>query len=121
EILLAEDNPVNRIFISKLLKTNGHTVHAVTNGRDVLRHLKKNECDLVLMDIQMPEMDGIETTRAIRMKGREEGKLPIIALTAYAMSGDRERFLKAGMDGYVSKPVDTCSLAREIAQVLGWN
>ncbi|MFP4317032.1 MAG: response regulator [Desulfovibrionales bacterium] len=107
-ILLAEDNLVNRAYLSKFLKECGHTVLVAENGREAVRVLKQSRVDLVLMDIQMPELDGIEATRAIREcdDNSLDTHVPIIALTAYAMKGDRERFLKAGMNDYVSKPVD---------------
>jgi CheY-like chemotaxis protein len=105
-ILLAEDNVVNQRFVARLLEKLGHTVVAAANGREVLAALEKQAFDLVLMDVQMPEMDGLETTRIIRKRERSAGThLPIIATTAHAMKGDRERCLAAGMDGYVSKPI----------------
>jgi PAS domain S-box-containing protein len=105
-ILLAEDNVVNQRFVVRLLEKLGHTVVAAANGREVLAALEKQAFDLVLMDVQMPEMDGLETTRIIRKRERSAGThLPIIATTAHAMKGDRERCLAAGMDGYVSKPI----------------
>jgi PAS domain S-box-containing protein len=119
-ILLAEDNGVNRLFLTKSLTLAGHKVSGVRNGLEALEALATGKFDLVLMDIQMPEMDGIEAARIIR-SGAAAGcdpSIPIIALTAYAMKGDRERFLEEGMDGYVSKPVDFSILAREISRVL---
>jgi PAS domain S-box-containing protein len=119
-ILLAEDNGVNRLFLTKSLTLAGHNVTGVRNGLEALEALATGQFDLVLMDIQMPEMDGIEAARIIR-SGAAAGcdpSIPIVALTAYAMKGDRERFLDEGMDGYVSKPVDFAELAREIGRVL---
>ncbi|MFP4072317.1 MAG: PAS domain S-box protein, partial [Desulfovibrionales bacterium] len=118
-ILLAEDNPVNQLVISKLLSERGHSVTAVADGRKALEQLHDHSFDLVLMDVQMPEMDGLDATRAIRegASGRNPATIPIIALTAYAMKGDRERFLAAGMDAYVSKPVDQSKLAEAIQAV----
>jgi CheY-like chemotaxis protein len=117
-ILLAEDNPVNRLFLRRALITAGHTVIESENGREVLDRVGENRLDLILMDIQMPEMDGVEATQRIRsgLHGRKD--IPIIALTAYAMKGDREKFLEAGMDGYVIKPVDFRELAGVIRGVL---
>ncbi|MFP4517536.1 MAG: PAS domain-containing protein, partial [Desulfovibrionales bacterium] len=112
-ILLAEDNAVNRLFLHRALSTAGHTVTEAVNGYQALEELGRGRFDLILMDIQMPEMDGLEATREIRSNGLAPG-IPIIALTAYAMKGDREKFLEAGMDGYVSKPVDFGELARVI-------
>ncbi len=117
-ILLAEDNPVNQALAARLLEKRGHTVVVVGNGREALAALEKsafNGFDSVLMDVQMPGMDGFETTAAIREKEKGTGKhLPIVAMTAHAMKGDRERCLAAGMDGYVSKPIR----AQELLQAL---
>lgn len=105
-VLLAEDNTVNQLVASRLLEKHGHQVVTVGSGREALAQLKIATFDLILMDIQMPEMDGFETTAAIRKEEDASGKhLPIIAMTAYAMSGDRERCLAAGMDGYIAKPI----------------
>ena len=117
-ILLAEDNLVNRELAERLLKKNGHEVTAVGDGREALDAIEKcglTAFDAVLMDVQMPRLDGLETTAAIRKKEQETGThLPIIAMTAHAMKGDRKRFLDAGMDGYLAKPVQ----AQELFQVL---
>lgn len=98
----------------------GHRVTAVENGKAVLAALAEESFDLVLMDIQMPEMDGVEATRPIRgsRSGRFDPNLPIIAMTAYAMEGDRERFLKAGMDAFVSKPLEMKELFRVMGRVV---
>jgi signal transduction histidine kinase/CheY-like chemotaxis protein len=110
-ILLAEDNPVNQMVASRLLEKMGHTVMVVGNGREAVMMLEKQEFGLVLMDVQMPEMDGFETTRVIREKEAATGKhIPIIAMTAHAMKGDRERCLAAGMDGYIAKPIRPAEL-----------
>jgi CheY-like chemotaxis protein/anti-sigma regulatory factor (Ser/Thr protein kinase) len=118
-ILIAEDNSVNRLFLRRALVTAGHRVVEAENGRHALEKLKDTHFDLVLMDIQMPEMDGVEATRRIRSGKHGRADIPIIALTAYAMKGDREKFLENGMDGYVTKPVDFGELARTIAKVCG--
>ncbi len=106
-ILLAEDNAVNQRLTSRLLEKQGHQVVVAANGREALERLEHESFDLVLMDIQMPEVDGFEATAAIR---RHElvtgGHLPILAMTAHAMQGDEERCLAAGMDGYLSKPIN---------------
>jgi signal transduction histidine kinase/DNA-binding response OmpR family regulator len=105
-VLLAEDNPVNQLLATRLLEKRGHRVTVAANGRDALAALDKESYDLVFMDVQMPEMDGLETTIAIREKEKTGGNhLPVIALTAHAMKGDQERCLEAGMDGYLSKPI----------------
>ncbi len=110
-VLLAEDNDVNRIMIRRLLEKRGHHVTEATNGWQVLESLAEARFDLVLMDVQMPSLDGLEATAAIREREQKSGEhMPIIALTAHAMRGDEERFLAAGMDGYASKPVDTAAL-----------
>jgi PAS domain S-box-containing protein len=105
-IVLAEDNLVNQKLAVRLLERWGHAVRVASNGRQVLAELETAPCDLVLMDVQMPELDGFETTAAIRERERTSGgHLPIIAMTAHAMKGDRELCLAAGMDGYISKPI----------------
>jgi signal transduction histidine kinase/ActR/RegA family two-component response regulator len=119
-VLLAEDNAVNRFLALKLLSKQGHTVETVTSGQAVLDAIGRAPFDLVLMDVQMPEMDGFEATARIRERERPTGAhLPIIALTANAMVGDKERCIAAGMDGYVSKPIDIRELTEEIARVRG--
>ncbi|MBZ5617416.1 MAG: PAS domain S-box protein [Acidobacteriia bacterium] len=118
-ILLAEDNPVNRLLAVHLLEKRGHAVVEAVNGRGAVDELARGAFDLVLMDVQMPEMDGFEATAALREKEKTTGRhLPVIAMTAYAMRGDRERCLAAGMDGYISKPVDAEELFSTIEQVL---
>jgi len=110
-ILLAEDNVVNRKVACSLLAKQGHSVLAVENGQEALESLVHERFDVVLMDVQMPVMDGIEATIAIRARERLEGRYtPIVALTAHAMKGDRERCLDAGMDDYVSKPLRSAEL-----------
>jgi CheY-like chemotaxis protein len=105
-ILVAEDNAVNQILVTRLLEKRGHSVKVVGNGLEALGALEQGTYDLVLMDMQMPEMDGFEATGEIRKREVRTGlHVPIVALTAHAMKGDRERCLEAGMDGYLSKPI----------------
>ena len=111
-ILLVEDNPVNQLLAVRLLEKRGHSVTVAGNGKEALATLEKSTFDLVFMDVQMPQMDGFEATVAIREKeGASGDHLPIIAMTAHAMAGDRERCLKAGMDDYISKPIRPQELA----------
>jgi CheY-like chemotaxis protein len=110
-ILLAEDNPVNQKLAARLRERRGHRVTVVADGRRALAARAEGRFDLVLMDVQMPEMDGFEAKAAIRDLERETGsRTPIVAMTARAMQGDRARCLEAGMDGYVSKPVRPAEL-----------
>jgi len=114
-ILLAEDNEVNQELALTTLKKGGHSIVVANNGREALAALEKQRFDLVLMDLQMPEMGGFEATSIIREKEKQTGEhIPIIAMTAHAMKGDRERCLDAGMDGYVSKPINRKDLLAEI-------
>src|SRR5713101_5021082 len=111
-ILVAEDNAVNQKLIARLLEKKGHRVDVVANGREAVHAVTRIGYDLVLMDVQMPEMDGLEATRQIRATDRPEvARIPIIALTANAMQGDQERCLSAGMDDYLPKPVKPVDLA----------
>ena len=119
-ILLAEDNFINQMFATEILEQDGHTVIAVGNGAEALAILAIQPVDVVLMDIQMPEMDGLEATRCIR-SGEHPGvprDIPIIAMTAHALKGDRERFMQSGMDGYLSKPVGSEEIQEALQQVL---
>ena len=118
-ILLAEDNLVNQKIVVKILEKQGWRVHTALNGQEVLDSLNKESFDLVLMDAQMPILDGLETTRLIREDEKKTGRyIPIIALTARAMEEDRQRCLAAGMDDYVSKPIDRLKLFEVIENIL---
>jgi CheY-like chemotaxis protein len=115
-ILLAEDNKVNQRVAVRMLEKDGHQVIVVGDGHQALAALEREDFDLVLMDVQMPEMGGLEATAAIREKEKSTGRhLPIVAMTAGAMQGDQEKCLAAGMDGYLSKPVRSQEL-REIVE-----
>jgi signal transduction histidine kinase/CheY-like chemotaxis protein len=119
-VLLAEDNTVNQILAKRILEKRGFAVFAVGDGQAAVKALEKGHFDVVLMDIQMPEMDGFEATAAIREKERSVGgHIPIIALTANALKGDQKRCLAAGMDGYVSKPIRTGELFEAIENLIG--
>jgi signal transduction histidine kinase/CheY-like chemotaxis protein len=118
-VLLAEDNRVNQRLATRLLEKRGHSVVVVADGREALAAIEKEGFDLVLMDLQMPEMDGFEATVAIREKEKAGGaRLPIVALTAHAMKGDREKCLAAGMDGYLTKPIRTPELDEVLKKYL---
>jgi len=105
-ILVAEDNVVSQRLVTALLKERGHSVTLASNGSIVLDLVEERDFDLILMDIQMPELDGLQATAEIRRREGQNGKrIPIVAMTAHAMAGDRERCLDAGMDGYIAKPI----------------
>jgi PAS domain S-box-containing protein len=118
-VLLAEDNVVNQRLAVRILEKAGHAVRVAGTGRQALAALERERFDVVLMDVQMPEMGGLEATAAIRQREHEEGgHTPVIALTAHAMKGDRERCLAAGMDGYVAKPIRDRELFAALEQVI---
>jgi len=117
-VLIAEDNAVNQMLAVRLLNRHGHSAVIADNGRKALASLEQQEFDLVLMDVQMPEMNGFEATAAIRQEEETTGRhIPIIAMTAHAMKGDQERCLTAGMDAYVSKPIAPDELFRVVAKI----
>jgi signal transduction histidine kinase/CheY-like chemotaxis protein len=126
-ILLAEDNEINQKLAVRLLQKRGHSVVVAADGLQALAALEKESFDLILMDVQMPEINGYEATEAIRARERQSGAhIPIIAMTAHAMKGDREHCLSMGMDGYVSKPIKTRELFEaidglEISGSIGWS
>ena len=117
-ILVAEDNPTNRQILAAYLAMAGHSSHLVNDGAEACAAMEGEEFDLVIMDVQMPVMDGVTATRRIRDLDGEKAAVPIIALTANAMQGDRDRFLAAGMNDYVSKPVMLPELYGAIARCL---
>ncbi len=116
-ILIAEDNAVNRRLATKVLESAGHQVTAASNGKQAAQLFAAESFDLVFMDIEMPEMDGLEATQAIRAGEPKGSHIPIYALTAHAMAGDREKCIAAGMDGYISKPIDVDEVLNIIAAV----
>ena len=117
-VLLAEDNPVNQMLVKKVLENRGHTVTAVGDGREALNALNRENFDVVLMDVEMPRMDGLEAIGAIRAHENVwGGHVPIIALTAYAMKEDRDRCLKAGADAYLAKPIRAADLIAALESV----
>lgn len=118
-ILVAEDSLVNQKVMALFLERDGHRVCLVDNGADAVAALEREQFDLVLMDVQMPVMDGFEATRAIRsLEGATGERLPIIALTAHTVEGDRERCLAAGMDDYLPKPFQIGTFREMIARFL---
>jgi len=118
KVLLAEDNVVNQKLAARMLERRGHAVTVVPDGKAVLEALNKGQFDLILMDLEMPEMNGLEATRAIRKRERQTGgHIPIIAMTAHAMKDHMDRCLQAGMDGYLSKPMRSDELYAKIDKV----
>jgi two-component system, sensor histidine kinase and response regulator len=119
-ILLAEDNAVNQALMHRLLQKLGHVPILAANGREALAALQSQNIDLVFMDVQMPELDGFAATAEIRRREQSSGEhLPIVAITAHALKGDRERCLAAGMDGYIAKPVKFELVQQEIERLCG--
>src|SRR6202521_3812577 len=116
-ILIAEDNAVNRELLRELLEMRGHTVVEACDGEEALRMIEQRKPDLVLLDIGMPLLDGFGVIRKIRENPRF-ASMPVVAVTAYAMQGDREKILSAKFDGYLSKPVNSRSLAEELDRLL---
>jgi CheY-like chemotaxis protein len=121
-ILVAEDNRVNQVVVSRMLERDGHTVAIAADGQQAVEMCSSGAFDLVLMDVHMPVLDGFQATARIRERERAKGiRMPLIALTANAMNGDRERCLGAGMDGYLSKPVSRDELLDAIAKFVPSN
>jgi two-component system sensor histidine kinase/response regulator len=117
-VLLAEDNPVNQMIARRMLERLGYAVTVARNGREAVDQARTTRFDAVLMDVQMPEMNGLEATQAIRSMEQGGPRLPIIALTANAMQGDQAQCLAAGMDAYLTKPVDMQALERTLRERL---
>jgi two-component system, sensor histidine kinase and response regulator len=118
-ILVAEDNPVNQLLLTCILKNSGYHADVAANGREAVEAVRNLPYDLVIMDVQMPEMGGVEATVRIRQLGGKAATVPILAATAHALHGDRERFLEAGMNDYVSKPINRRELLEKIAALTG--
>lgn len=117
-VLVVEDNFMNKVLVNELLTMHGYEVIEAGNGREAVEMAEAHVPDVVLMDINLPEMDGMEATRII--KGKEALKaIPILALTASAMKGDEEKFLREGFDGYVAKPIELAILIKELDRCLG--
>ncbi|HEY6332202.1 MAG TPA: response regulator, partial [Blastocatellia bacterium] len=120
DILLVEDTRVNQFLVTRILEQEGHSVTVAENGREAVAIISEQDFDLIFMDVQMPEMNGFEATAAIREKEQQTGAhTPIIAMTAHALSGDRERCIAAGMDDYISKPATREHLLGAIARYAG--
>lgn len=118
DVLLAEDQPVNQKLVAAVMERLGHRLAIANNGTEAVRALRTGRYDLVLMDIQMPEMDGILATKIIRAADENWRTIPIVALTAHAMEHHRQSYLAAGMDGFVAKPFKIDTLIAEMARVL---
>jgi CheY-like chemotaxis protein len=121
KVLLAEDDEVSIVVARKLLEKEGCKVTVARDGEQALNDLKREDFDIVLMDIQMPNLNGLQAVDAIRggEAGADKAVVPIVALTSYAMSGDEQRFIQAGMNAYLSKPLDVEALRRVLSDVLG--
>ncbi len=117
KILIAEDNAVNRELLRELLEMRGHTVAEACDGEEALRMIEQTQPDLLLLDIGMPLLDGFGVMRKIR-ESPQFASLPVVAVTAYAMQGDREKILSSKFDGYLSKPVNARSLGEELDRLL---
>jgi CheY-like chemotaxis protein len=117
KILIAEDNSINQKLLVMMLKMLGYKADAVTDGMEVLQRIQKKTYDLILLDIQMPKLDGVETVQEL-VKLRLKNMPRVIAITAYAMAGDREKYLSVGMNGYLSKPFRMEELVKEMKRVM---
>ena len=117
QILVAEDNPANRELLRERLEARGYSVTEACNGQEALEMIAQSRPDLLLLDISMPVLDGFATVRKIR-ENPELSALPVLAVTAYAMQGDRDKVLNAGFDGYLSKPINARDLANELERLL---
>ena len=118
KILIIEDNPRNMRLMELLLKGNGYTLLKATDGKEAMEVAVSEHPDLILMDVQLPRLSGLEVTRQLRQMPAFS-RVPILAITAYAMGGDREKFMDAGFNAYLSKPISTRELREMIAELLG--
>jgi len=116
-ILIAEDNPINRELLRELLEIRGYTVAEACDGQEALAMVEHSTPDVLLLDIGMPQLDGFAVVRKLR-ENRRFDSLPVVAVTAYAMQGDREKIMNSGFDGYLSKPVNSGSLFQELNRLL---
>ncbi len=116
--LIVEDNPINMELVLEILTANGISADEAVNGEDAIAMVEKETYDLVLMDIELPGIDGVEATKLMKSKHKN---LPILALTSYAMKGDRERFIAAGFDDYISKPLDVNSFIEKLIKLININ
>ncbi|MFH0904362.1 MAG: response regulator [Methanobacteriota archaeon] len=116
--LIVEDNPINMELVMEILTANGIIADEAVNGEEAIEKVEKETYDLVLMDIELPGMDGVDATKLIKSKHKN---LPILALTSYAMKGDRERFIAAGFDDYIAKPIDVNSFIEKINKFIHIN
>jgi CheY-like chemotaxis protein len=116
KVLIAEDNAVNRELFRELLEARGYTVVEACDGEEALRVIDETDPDILVLDIGMPLLDGFGVVRAVRQNPRL-ANLPVLAVTAYAMQGDREKILSSGFDGYLSKPIDARSLSEELERL----
>jgi CheY-like chemotaxis protein len=117
KVLIAEDNPVNRELLRELLESRGYSVTEACNGQEAVRQIEKVRPDILLLDLDMPVLDGFGTVRKIR-ENPSLASLPVLAVTAYAMQGDREKVLASGFDGYLSKPIQSGVLFEELNRLL---
>lgn len=117
KILIAEDNAINRELLRELLEMRGYSVVDACDGQEALRMIEQTDPDILLLDIGMPVLDGFAVVRRIR-ETPELAALPVVAVTAYAMRGDRDKILESGFDGYLSKPIDAHALAEELDRLL---
>jgi CheY-like chemotaxis protein len=117
KVLIAEDNPVNRELLRELLENRGYEVEEACDGEEAMQMLGQNRPDILLLDLGMPKLNGFEVVKKVR-ENTQLASLPVMAVTAYAMRGDREKTIDAGFDGYLSKPINAAALVRELDRVL---